>query len=181
MSFAQFQSSLASPRLQAIAAHWNAVRGCAAMPSWEQLQPSKIAPYLAMIWVWKYDRASGEFTGRLAGSLITRAFDQNFRGIPMDEAFPASVLAWVKPGMVRLLDESLLYRNSGNLFRQGGHITQGERIMLPLAGDGAHGDGVLGASCYGPLLTTRRDDMEILRDREEWFAVDMPQDRRLRA
>lgn len=181
MSFAEFHSSLASPRLQAIATHWNAVRGGAAMPSWEQLQPSKIAPYLAMIWVWKYDRASGEFTGRLAGSLITRAFEQNFRGIALRDAHPPEVLAWVEPALTRVVCGPNLYRNSGNLFRQSGRITQGERIMLPLASDGEHGDGILGASCYGPLLTARSDDMELLRDREEWFAVDLPQKSRLSA
>jgi hypothetical protein len=44
---------------------------------------------------------------------------------------------------------------------------------LPLAGDGLHGDGVLGASNYGPIpASVAGEPVEVLQDIEEWFALD---------
>ena len=60
-------------------------------------------------------------------------------------------------------------RGTGKLFKIGDHTTEGERIVLPLASDGLHGDGVLGASDFkhypGP------GSIELIYDRLEWFAV----------
>jgi hypothetical protein len=174
MNFELFANSIESPALRAVALHWAAARGPAQMPSWEQLRPSQFAAQLSLVWAFKYDRATGDFTGRLAGNRITRGFGKNFRGLPMQELHPPEVFPKIHLHMTRIVSEPVAYRGAGQLFRHGPRIVEGERIILPLAGDGVHADGVLGASDYdyphpppGPV--------ELLSDREEWCPVTISQ------
>ena len=60
-------------------------------------------------------------------------------------------------------------RFTGKLFRQAGRFVEGERIALPLAGDGVLADGVLGASDYRhPHL---EGPFEIITENEVWDSV----------
>jgi hypothetical protein len=167
MSFEHFTKSIASPALRVVAAHWGAVRGAAQMPSWEQLRPSQLSAQLFLVWAFKYDRSTGQFTGRLAGDRITRGFGKNFRGLPMQELHSPEIFPRIHRHMTRIVSEPVAYRGAGKLFRHGPRIIEGERVILPLASDGVHADGVLGASDYhyphpdpGPV--------ELLSDREVW-------------
>jgi hypothetical protein len=173
VGFAAFRNTISSPTLRAIADHWHEARGDRPMPSWSQIRPSSIAPYLTWIWSFRYDRDSDEFTARLAGNHITIGFGKNFRGTRLEDIHHPPALGRVKVGLRRLLLTPSLYRSTGRLFRQGDHTGEGERIALPLAGDGLHGDGVLGASDYGPIpASVAGEPVEVLQDIEEWFALD---------
>lgn len=142
------------------------------MPSWQQLRPSRIAAQLPIVWVYKYDRDTGAFTGRLAGDRIARSFGKNFRGIRLDEVHPPETLQQVHAAMERGVAEPALYRSSGRLFRQRDRFGIGERIFLPLAGDGVHGDGVIGASDYDyPVANPDYGPVELLNEGECWFSL----------
>jgi hypothetical protein len=172
MNFACFLETISSPALQAVAAHWHEARGTAPMPSWEQLNPSRMAPHLSILWSYRYDRAVGQFVGRLAGSAVAWGFEKNFRGLALQEAWPAVVAERSRLSMTRVISEPAVYRNAGGLFKQAGRTVEGERIILPLAGDGVHGDGVLGASAYRyALRTLSQGPVELIGDAEEWFAL----------
>ena len=136
--------------LRAIADHWHEVRGGRPMPSWSQIRPSSIAPYLTWIWSFRYDRDKDEFTARLAGNHITMGFGKNFRGTRLEDIHRPPALGRVETGLRRLLLTPSLYRSTGKLFRQGDHTEEGERIALPLAADGIHGDGVLAHRTMAP-------------------------------
>jgi hypothetical protein len=169
MHFADFRQTITSAALQAIAAHWDSVRGGGRLPSWEMLRPSEIAPHLSMVWAYKYDRQTGTFTGRLAGQRISQGFGKNFRGLPMQDAHPAENYPRVLDYMARIVSEPAAYRSSGALFRQLDRVIEGERIILPLAGDGVHCDGLLGASDYQhPHLNPDDGPIVLLSDIEDW-------------
>lgn len=170
--FSAFRKKIESPALRVIADHWEEVRDGNRMPSWGDLRPSSIAPYLTRIWSCKYDRVTGEFTTRLAGNRITMGFGVNFRGTPLRDIHPPHVLEEIQPRMTRLVLGPHLYRSTGQLFRQGDRVTEGERIVLPLASDGIHCDGALGAADYPfrPPPVPRRP-VELIMDREDWFAL----------
>ncbi len=75
--------------------------------------------------------------------------------------------------MLRMISEPAICRKTGELFRHGGHLIEGQRMVLPLASDGVHGDGLLGASAYKhPLRNLDLGNVELLDSaHEEWFAV----------
>jgi len=173
MNFDAFQQSIVSPTLAALAAHWDSVRGQRAMPAWHQLQPSRIATVLPIIWVYKYDRVTEQFTGRLAGDRIARNFGKNFRGIGLEEVHPPASLPYVYAGMMRGVMEPSLYHSRGRLFRQRERVVRGERIFLPLSEDGIHSDGLIGASDYQhPVLDPHYGPVEILGEGERWFPLE---------
>ena len=77
MAFESFLSSINSTPLKAVALHWNAARGDRLMPSWGELRPAAMARQLPLIWSYRFDRSTGEFTGRLAGNRITEVSSRN--------------------------------------------------------------------------------------------------------
>jgi hypothetical protein len=172
MSFEIFRKAIVSPALHAVAAHWNAARGNRMMPSWQQLQPSRIAAQLPIVWVYKYDRQTGEFTGRLAGDRIARHYGKNFRGIRLEELHAPEMLPGMVAIMNRVVEGPALYSSSGRLFRQGDRIGTGQRIVLPLAGDGVHGDGLIGASDYEyAIANPDYAPVELITEGQRWFSL----------
>jgi hypothetical protein len=175
MQFDTFHNALTSPALKAIAAHWHEARQDAPMPAWEQLQPGRIAPHLTLVWAYRYDRASGQFTGRLAGGRVARAFEQNFRGLPLEEAFSPALAGRVKELMSRVVTGPVMGRCAGPLFKHAGRTFDGERICLPLASDGIHGDGVLGASAYHyPDYNPESGPFELIFEDAQWYSIRGP-------
>jgi hypothetical protein len=169
-SFSLFCRRIVSPALRAIADHWLAARGDKRLPSWSDLSPSAIAPHFTKIWAFKYDRGNDEFYARLAGNRIMVGFGRSFRGTPLKDLHPADIYEKCHANQKRLVTEPAVYRGTGKLFKAGGQIVSGERIALPLASDGCHGDGTLGASEYdykvlGPLK------VELIHDGEEWYPL----------
>jgi hypothetical protein len=171
-SFSAFRATIESAALQAVADHWEEARSSGRMPSWSDLNPSRIAPHLTRVWSFKYDRATREFTARLAGNRITVGFGISFRGTPLRDIHPPHIFEQVHARLTRLVDEPCLYRSSGKLFRQDEHVTEGERIVLPLASDGESADGALGASDFTmPPHNIRQRQVEIIYDIEQWFTL----------
>ncbi len=170
--FEAFRSKLKSASLLSIADHWQEARGTSRMPRWSDLRPAAFAAHLTRIWSYRYDRATGEFSGRLAGNRVIASFGVSFRGTPLREVHPPHIFDKVQASMTRLVLGPCLYRGTGQLFRQGDHVTMGERIALPLAEDGEHADGILGVSDYPlPPIALLQRPAELILDREEWFSL----------
>ena len=169
-SFALFSGRIVSPGLRAIAEHWLAAKGNKLMPSWSDLSPSQMAPQLTKIWAFRYDPARDEFFARLAGNRIMIGFGKSFRGTPLKELHKPDVYAKVLANQKRLISEPALYRGEGELFKIGGQIVRGERIALPLASDGSHADGTIGAAEYDYKVLGALD-IELIHDGEEWYPL----------
>jgi hypothetical protein len=167
-AFDAFVNGIQSEPLQAIAHHWQAARRDRRMPGWSDLSPSGMAPYLTMVWAFKYDRASGEFTSRLAGNRIMTGYGLSFRGTPLRDIHPPHMFKIAQEHMTRLVSEPALYYCSGKLFRAGDRVVEGERIMMPLASDGSDADGALGATAYEYQNTGEK--VEIVVGDIEWFS-----------
>ncbi len=151
MSFQVFFDSITAPELRAIAGHWCQVRGTRRMPAWNDIDPIAIGRNLRFVWSWKYDRAADSFTGRLAGEDIVRAFGKSPRGLPMTEFFTPDVYQVFFPWHRRIVVEPALLHGTGLIYSRVNRNFSGERIMMPLAEDGATGDGIIGATVYRPL------------------------------
>jgi len=168
MSFPEFCDKIASHDLRRVAGHWNKVRGERAMPGWQDIRPSEIAPQLSMIWVFRYDPAADRFTGRLAGDQIEHFFGKSFRGTPMAELYPQEDYPRLFARSKRVLCEPALFHGAGMVLKHVYLHGHGERIILPLAADGVHGDGLFGATVYRSQLGLPGEDDG---ERESWYAL----------
>jgi len=127
------------------------------MPGWKDIDPTAIGPYLKIIWSWKYDRDSDSFTGRLAGDDIIRVFGENPRGMRMQDFFAGKQFDMIFERHRRVVVEPAFARGFGQVFVHAQRYGQGERIIMPLASDGLHGDGILGATLYEMDLSKKME------------------------
>jgi hypothetical protein len=161
MSFEHFLACIETPALREIAAHWRraaarrpltsacgSARAERLMPGWRDIDPAAIAPHLPLVWSWKYDRAADRFTGRLSGEAITAVFGRQLRGAALHDFFAGRDAEQVEARFHRIVHDPSLVHSHGRLFRHIGRVGIGERICMPLADDGEHADGILGATNY---------------------------------
>ena len=148
MSFTELLVAINEPALRSFALHWDAAHGAKRMPSWRDIDPAAIAPYLPIVWSWKYDRQTDSFTGRLAGEEIVAAFGRNPRGVPMADFFADWQYDLIFARHRRVVTEPAFAHGSGPVFIHADRHGVGERIILPLSADGERGDGILGATVY---------------------------------
>jgi hypothetical protein len=167
--FGALVSRIKSPALLALASHWRDVRANRRMPGWSDLVPSALAPHLHKLWAFKYDRQSGEFAARLAGTSVMLASGRSFRGTPLKEIHPPHIFKRAHANLTRIVTEPAAYRCAGPLFRIGDKLVEGERVVLPLAANGELADGVVAASDFKMPKVTGA--IEILADKVEWFFV----------
>jgi hypothetical protein len=157
MSFPDFLAAIKSADLRAIALHWQSARGTKRMPAWRDIDPAAIVPYLRIVWSWRYDSASDTFIGRLAGDAIIDAFGESLRGKPMQDFFRGRQYEQMFARHKRVVTEPAFAHGVGPVFMHAGRHGQGERIIMPLAMDGVHGDGLFGATIYAPRSTAPDD------------------------
>jgi hypothetical protein len=73
---------------------------------------------------------------------------------------------------MRTVSEPACSRWSGDLYRVGDEIVEGERLVLPIGADAAHPDGVLGASHYDDFpLSHKHGQIMVLGDIAEWYRI----------
>jgi hypothetical protein len=173
MDFSEFCQQISTPSLGVVARHWNEVRGSKRMPSWEDLRPKAIAAQLPIVWSYKYDPATGIFTGRLAGDRITQIYGKSFRGLSLAEAQAPESFASSHALFSRVVQEPAIYLCAGRIFRQRDQFGSGERLMLPLSSDGVVSDGILGATESRNLLPDPDAPIEPIHthEREVWFSL----------
>ena len=172
--FIAFRNSIQSLALKAVADHWNEARGARRLPSWDQLKPRQLGAHLANIWAFDYDRAASLFTGRLAGSNIMVGVGKSFAGIALSELHPPHVFTQVQGYLLRAVTEPACCRWSGKLFRIDSKEIEGERIVLPLGGNGGDDSGaagVLGGSWYDYPVWRTPARLVLIHDIGEWWAL----------
>jgi hypothetical protein len=175
MSFKDFFAAIEAPALSSVALHWEAARGAKRMPAWRDIDPAAIAPYLGIVWSWRYDRASDSFTGRLAGDEITRAFGKDLRGKRMKEFFADWQYELIFARHRRVVMEPAFAHGTGPVFIHAERYGLGERIIMPLAADGVLGDGIFGATVYSVPPTTSpgpRPERELQAETVLFFPLD---------
>jgi hypothetical protein len=174
MSFQAFLDSIVADELRRVAMNWWNARGGSPMPAWRDFDPVPIGPQLRTIWAWKYYRATETFTGRLAGEDIVGIFGKSVHGLRMDEYFPPEIYRVFFPWMQRVVTEPAFGHGSGLIYRRVARHFAGERIIMPIAEDGVHGDGIIGASFYNPITADDRLDHPHLTGDEQvdFFPLD---------
>jgi len=171
MSFAEFERSIESVNLKAVAAHWNAARGANLMPSWSDIRPAAIAKQLPILWSYVYDAGQDEFIGRIGGEAINRIFGRNIKGVKLSELSAIIDRDRLVERLKRVMQEPALVSGFSSMFSQQEQYGVGERIILPLGTDGRTGDAVLGATQYHTQGYVP-SDIQKLPQRENWFSLE---------
>jgi len=175
MSFQDFLAAIKSPDLRSVAQHWQAARGTKRMPDWKDIDPAAIAPYLPIVWSWKYDSVSDTFTGRLAGDAIVEAFGESLRGKSMQEFFGDRQYERMFARHKRVVGEPAFAHGTGPVFSHAGRSVRGKRIIMPLASDGIHGDSIFGATIYAPRQTAESSEaarQNLVAEAVDFFPLD---------
>jgi hypothetical protein len=141
-------SAIQSPALKAVYAHWMTVRGDRLMPAWRDIDAAAIGKHLPLVWAWRYDFTRRTFIGRLAGEEILAVLGREIRGRPLEECFPEDAAQVVLERYRAVMNGPSIMRSTGHVHMKTGRHGVGERIVMPLADDGASGDGVLGVTEY---------------------------------
>lgn len=171
MDFDEFCQSIGSPALRAVTLHWHQARGPKKMPSWQDLNPKAIVSYLPLVWAYRFDAASEDFIGRLAGDRVAQAYGKSFRGLTLAEIHTLpDRLQMARTLLTRVVSEPAIFRGYGRVYQLKGEFQTGERIMLPLSSDGVRGDGVFGATEAGPLPVIH-EPVQGINDFGAWFSL----------
>ncbi len=175
MSFEQFRSSLNDSRLIRLAEFWQSRRSPGRLPGWKDIDPVEIAPCLPIIWAWRWDPAESSFIGILAGEDIILGAGRNPARRRLDTYFPAPVAPTIAAQFGRVMNEPVLVHATRLITNRLGYSGRGERIVLPLATDGVHGDALVGASVYqipGSPHAPESEDQDPANDQSAFFALD---------
>jgi hypothetical protein len=172
VSFQQFLKAIRSPRLASVARHWDEARRGKRMPAWGDIKPSLIKAQLPIIWSWRFDDASGQFVGRLAGNEIELAFGRSFRNRPMSDIFREHDYEKFLARHTRVMREPALFIGRGLVFNHLKRLDVGERIVMPLAADGVIGDGILGATDAKTQVGQVNEELIRRGEEESWFALE---------
>lgn len=140
--------AISSPSLGEILLYWDSLRRGRLLPGWRDIDPLDLRRHLPIVWAWKYDRAADLFTGRLAGEAIIAVFGESLRNRSLEDFFKNRGYEDIREQFHRVVDEPAIYVGRGAVFDYAGHYGSGERIIMPLADDGRHADGMLGATTY---------------------------------
>jgi hypothetical protein len=152
MSVEEFVSSIEDHRLRLVARHWSEIRGRHVMPAWRDIDPTRIGASLPILFVWSYDRHSGQFMCRLAGEEIIERFGKNPRRKSFDEYFTAEGGQVLRRQWEKIVRTPSLARSTGRVYQERYGRGSGERIVMPLAGDGVHADGLIGATAFSGAI-----------------------------
>ena len=166
-NFDNFLSYIESPALRAIAQRWNEARGARQMPAWADLNSPTLSPYFKMLWAFQYYPDAEEFRGWFAGAKLNKWIDKSFSGGRLQDLAPHTSYENIRERLTKLISGPSYLRTSGRIFIVDGLNITGERIALPMSGDGKLVDGVFGASDYvsPPLLGSA----ELVYENEEWY------------
>ena len=77
----------------------------------------------------------------------------------------------VFPRHQRVVTEPCFFYGTGMVFARMGYTSVGERIGLPLAEDGEHGDGIFGATEYRISAMLPSQEMSAAGEVVDWYAL----------
>lgn len=150
-ALASFCDLLDDNRIIALLHHWQAARGDRLMPAWSDIDLTELRHAAPIIWSWSYDRDSDSFTGRLAGQKIRELVGKPITGKAMADYFSGWNYAEIFARHKRVVADCAVALERGLVFCRGEHQGTGERLILPLAADGIHPDGLIGATAYATV------------------------------
>jgi hypothetical protein len=167
--FAGFENAIQSPALKEVAGHWREICASGQLPGWIDIRPSALKKHLSIVWSYDYMPGEDDFIGKLAGHGIVGVSSQPFKGTRLsalrpDDKYPRSLIR-----ARRVLHEPALYHGKGLVYMTADSRGVGERIVMPLQGQGALSSGIFGATEYKNIADWKVSEMAA--EVEDWFSL----------
>jgi hypothetical protein len=146
------------PRLRRLYDYWLSLRPAAGgLPGRQHIDPAAIRDLLPWIWMVDVERNPLRFRYRLLGTEQVHAMERNFTGRFLDEAHPSFVASVSYPQYVAAAERAEIgYRRGPPVFHLSKDYVAIERLLLPLAKDGATVDVLVAITVY--FSPSRRDE-----------------------
>lgn len=148
-------AQLQDRRTRSLLAHWSEMRDGKLVPGWSDLDLTRIPETAPVIWSWVYDGAANQFKGRLDGTEIRRFMGRPISNLTLAEYFAGWNYDDILARHLRVVNGPAIALGHGVVFCRGDQQGIGERLILPLAEDGRHVDGLIGATAY-KMVTRHR-------------------------
>jgi hypothetical protein len=146
------------PRLRRLYDYWLSLRPAAGgLPGRQHIDPAAIRDLLPWIWMVDVERNPLRFRYRLLGTEQVHAMERDFTGRFLDEAHPSFVASVSYPQYVAAAERAEIgYRRGPPVFHLSKDYVAIERLLLPLAKDGATVDVLVAITVY--FSPSRRDE-----------------------
>ena len=132
------------PRFFLLLDHWKSIRRGDRLPPRTRIDPVAFGSLLPMIWMVDFVPSIGSFRYRLSGEKINATFGFSLAGRTMRDVVGPSKIDMVDQSFRRVIEEPCILRVFGPMYRCTNRYLSGERLVLPLASDGARGDAIIG-------------------------------------
>lgn len=126
--------------------HFLEARGDRRMPSRQDLDALKLGPVLPIIWISSYEPAAGTFRYRLAGEEVNEVWGRSVAGCLLSDFVLPERFKTTNASFLKVIHDQVALYASGPVYRCNDRIGLGERLVLPLSGDGKTADGLIGAT-----------------------------------
>jgi len=172
MSLEAFAEAAQSEFSRDLIRHWNETRGNRRMPGWSEIRPTLIKKTLPYLWSWKFNAKADLFTGRFAGQKVLEIFGgKSFSGVKMAGMYPHEFYEFVHVRFRRIVVTPELFRSHGMPYHRFDQYYLGERVILPLAEDGWHGDGIIGVTDFRATDGVPPPDVVCAGELEDWYSL----------
>ena len=131
-----------------VIALWLRWRGERGMPARTDIDPVALDAALPILWLCDYEADVDRFRCRLAGEKIDTLHGGLIAGRYVDDILKSDRVHEVMGRYKRVVSEPAICHAAGRVYLHKDRRLIGERILLPLATDGATADGVLGATSF---------------------------------
>lgn len=128
--------------------HWASARAGAVAPRRSAIDPGAIAPCLPFVFIYRYDRHTGDFTCSLAGEEINTAWGFSLIGKRQRDFMPPATAARLKARFRAIVETPAILFSGlrGGLALNGPKFVR--RIIAPLLRDDGAPYGVFGIAVY---------------------------------
>lgn len=138
--------TLRDERLRRLVSYWFDIRGDDAVPRRQRVDPVEIPYALSLVWLCDHLPAEQRFRYRLIGQQVRDIYAGPVVGRSLDVITDGSVLPRVSDYFQRCVQLPAVVTVTGKIYSELARPARGERVLLPLAGDGRTVDGILGAT-----------------------------------
>jgi PAS domain len=138
------------PRIRRLYEYWQGARpGAGRLPGRQHIDPAAIRDLLPWLWMVDVERDPLRFRYRLLGTEQVHAMERDLTGRLLDEAHPSFVGSSSYPHYVAAAERGEIgYRRGPPTFHVSKDYIAIERLLLPLARDGATVDMLLAITLY---------------------------------
>jgi len=159
--------SLDNPLHRELYDYWCLKRGSRAMPGRQDIDPIELKRLLPHLLLTDVIDGGKRFRFRLVGTAIQEAFGRNMTGFHIDEVMTSPYLEFISALYRDIVEKQKPIYSESTYYSQHTVGMRAERLMLPLASDGATVDMVVSIQTIGFRSAARTISIRLAQEQNE--------------